>query len=80
MGDGVGVGEVLGVMVAPGDGDGFHAGVFRGVEVDGGVSDEGAVVGGEAEGGGDLECSGGVWLVGEAFAVPEDGGEGVLGE
>ncbi len=72
--------EPFAVVVAPGDGDGGHAGVACGVEIHGRVPDEDAVFRGSPERGGDLEGSGRVGLVGQAFAVSQHGVEGVCGE
>lgn len=67
-------------MVAPGDGDGFHRGVAGGLEIDGGVTDEGAILRKDGKEGGDFKGRGGIRFEGGGRAVAEDDGEGIRWE
>lgn len=71
MGDGiddlVGGVEMFAVVVAPCYGDGFHVCVGGGFEIHGGVADDDALPGWDAECGCDFESASGVWLVGDVI-------------
>ena len=56
-------------MVTPSNSDGFHPGVYGGVQIHGRVADDCAILWSDSQRFGDFQRPGGIGFVGEVFVV-----------